>query len=80
MCFIDGGMLLGCRGMATFEEGIPEFSQEFRIIQGGTEGTIVGLYPLDSRRCYFFHGFSVSQARGTAPLFLQKIAYIYLCL
>ncbi|CAL8466462.1 g5998 [Coccomyxa elongata] len=54
------------RGMATFEEGIPKFSQEFRIIQGGTEGTIVGLYPLDSKRCYYFHGFLVSQAEATA--------------
>ncbi|BDA51157.1 FAD-dependent urate hydroxylase [Coccomyxa sp. Obi] len=54
------------RGMATFEEGIPEFSQEFRIIQGGTEGTIVGLYPLDSKRCYYFHGFLASQDEATA--------------
>ena len=35
------------RGMATWGEGIPDFAQEFCIIQG--QGSVAGLYPADTQ-------------------------------
>lgn len=52
------------RGMASWEEGIPDFAPEFCIMQG--EGIVVGLYPLNTKERYYFYGFGVSQVSPAA--------------
>ncbi len=54
--------------MATFKEGIPNcpqdipnFAQDFCLVNGGTQAGVAGLYPLDTQRCYYFFGFPVAQ-------------------
>ena len=49
--------------MATFKEGIPDFKQDFCMMNGGQQSQIVGLYPLDKHRCYYFCGFAASKVR-----------------
>ncbi len=60
--------------MATFKEGIPDtpqeipnFAQDFCLMNGGTQAGVAGLYPLDTQRCYYFFGFPIAQVRRIAP-------------
>lgn len=49
-----------------WEEGIPDYSPEFCIIQGN--GFIVGLYPMSTSSRYYFYGFAASQVSTVAEL------------
>ena len=51
------------RGMATWEEGIPDFAPEFCIMQG--DNAVVGLYPLNPENRYYFYGFEISQVSSS---------------
>ena len=72
--------------MATFKEGIPNcpqdipnFAQDFCLMNGGTQAGVAGLYPLDTQRCYYFFGFPVAQVNNPKRLnFLQTYALFLL--
>ncbi len=48
------------RGLATWEEGQPDYTPRSRFILSGQQGVTVGTYPLDRHRSYFFCGFKVT--------------------
>ena len=69
--------------MATFKDGIPNapqdipnFAQDFCLMNGGTQAGVAGLYPLDTQRCYYFFGFPVEQVNfANCPKLPVHFAY-----
>ena len=46
--------------MAAFKDGIPNsgqaipnYAQDFCLMNGGSQAGVVGMYPLDEQRCYY---------------------------
>lgn len=70
--------MLCCRGLATFKEVQPDYAQEFRMMRG--KGGIVGLYPLDPLRVYYFHAFAVSEAGPACIILLDATKYCRACM
>ena len=60
--------------MAAFKDGIPNsgqaipnYAQDFCLMNGGSQAGVVGMYPLDEQRCYYFFAFPISQVCCVAP-------------
>ncbi len=50
-----------CRGLAIWEQEQPDYAQHFSIMLGGLKQTIVGIYPLDAHRSYYFCGLAADK-------------------
>ena len=60
-----------CRGMADFEQGLPDARPAFRVVMGGPEGLMVGTYPVSPDRAYYFVCRPVPEARPPSRALLQ---------
>ena len=50
-----------------FHEEQPGYAPHFNIMMGGERRTIVGAYPLDPKRTYYFCGIAATPVRTRRP-------------